>query len=126
LESFFSPSFLLFSSFSPLLDQKKNQQQNTEQELNNLRTQRELEQAKEQLETFKSKKKLRMNLELRLEQLQMDNARLCKMLASTGLFSEFFKYNKEIGGLAYVPLEPIPRASELINAPVTYKASVDV
>ena len=59
--------------------------------------------SKEQLKYLHLARRSEAQVQSLLQQLQMDNARLVKLLASTDEYREFVAYAEDAGGLTYVP-----------------------
>ena len=64
---------------------------------------RQLLSSKEQLKYLHLARRSEAQVQSLLQQLQMDNARLVKLLASTDEYKEFVAYAEDSGGLTYVP-----------------------
>ena len=64
---------------------------------------RQLLASKEQLKYLHLARRSEAQVQALLQQLQLDNARLVKLLASTEEYKEFVAYAEDSGGLTYVP-----------------------
>ena len=79
---------------------------------------RQLLASKEQLKYLHLARRSEAQVQALLQQLQLDNARLVKLLASTDEYKEFVAYAEDSGGLTYVPpavpgaLQPPKEANE--------------
>ena len=67
---------------------------------------RQLLSSKEQLKYLHLARRSEAQVQSLLQQLQMDNARLVKLLAATDEYKEFVAYAEDSGGLTYVPPHP--------------------
>lgn len=64
---------------------------------------RQLMSSKEQLKYLHVARRSEAQVQALLHQLQLDNARLVKLLSSTDEYKEFVAYSEDSGGLTYVP-----------------------
>lgn len=72
---------------------------------------RQLLASKEQLKYLHLARRSEAQVQALLQQLQLDNTRLVKLLASTDEYKEFVAYAEDSGGLTYVP-PTVPGASD--------------
>ena len=79
---------------------------------------RQLLSSKEQLKYLHLARRSEAQVQSLLQQLQMDNARLVKLLASTDEYKEFVAYAEDSGGLTYVPPQPAGRRAESYQPPL--------
>lgn len=69
---------------------------------------RQLMSAKEQLKYLHLNRRSEAQVQALLHQLQLDNARLVKLLSSTEEYKEFVAYSEDSGGITCVPPQPDP------------------
>jgi len=85
---------------------------------------RQLLALKEQLKTVHVARRTDARAMTALHQLQLDNQRLVRLLASTAEYRQFITYSDDSGGLAYLPPDPLTGA-DATKAPLPKSAGRD-
>ena len=86
---------------------------------------RQLLSSKEQLKYLHLARRSEAQVQSLLQQLQLDNARLVKLLAATDEYRDFIAYAEDSGGLTYVPPQPGGGRSDDMYAPLSHVPSRD-